>query len=114
MKAVIRLSTLAPVVALACAPVHSFSPASNQRFEPRTENVEVLEEEPTREYTLVGYVECRGESVGDAMPYLKKLARENGGDAILKIESTPVFVGLSTYRAAVIRFTDANPETPAG
>jgi len=114
MKARLALGLLAAVVPIGCAPVNSFSPAGEARFGPSETEIVVLEEPPSRPYIVIGYVECRGQSVKDAMPYLVKQAKANGGEALLKIESTGVFLSLSQYRATVIRYTDgeAHTQTP--
>jgi hypothetical protein len=67
MKAMMRLFWLAPVVAIGCAPVNSFSPSGEQRFGPSESEIIVLEAPPTRPYTVIGYAECRGKSVNEAM-----------------------------------------------
>jgi len=94
------------LVALGCAPVHTFSPAGSATFEPQPVDYDIvlLDEKPERAHVLVGYVECRGYSVSDVLPYLQKLARKNGGHAMYGIGSTQIYLYLHTYRATVIRY----------
>jgi hypothetical protein len=106
LKLVSAVATVALAALLGCAPVHTYSPAGSTTFGPTTSEIAVLETPPDRPYTVIGYAECRGENVGEALPWLKKMAQENGGNALLKIEAVPVFASLSTYRAAVIRYVD--------
>jgi len=105
MRATLRLTLLAPVIALGCTNIHSFTPASSARFEPTTAEITVLDSEPPQEFEVIGYAEARGGSLKEALPLLKKLAQDNGGNALLKIESTGIGYGVSNYRAKVIRYT---------
>lgn len=94
------------VVLAACTPVHEFSPISEASFAPRDTQHPIVfyETPPDTTYDVIGYAECRGEGIGEAMPYLKKLARQAGGDALMDVKETQVFLALYNYRAAVIRY----------
>jgi len=69
--------------------------------------VSVLDSDgPTQDYEVLGYVEARGSDPNEALPLLKKLARQNGGQALWKIESNGVGDGVTSYRAIVIRYKE--------
>ena len=102
------LSVVAVIAAalLACTVAHEFTPTSGEVYAPYPEDhtVQVLDAMPDTAYVLLGYVESRGMSMGQAMPYLLELARENGGDAIVDIGTEAVGSGVFLYRGALIRY----------
>lgn len=87
----------------------NFTPTGTERFGPSTSEILVLDSPPVEPYLVIGYAEARGENMGDAIPKLKKLAQENGGNALLSIEATTVNLGVISYRAKVIRYGPAAP-----
>jgi len=102
MKAVMRIL---PAL-LACTPINQFT-ATGPVYPPRPDDyqIEVLAQTPERPYVTLGVAEARGESLSDALPLILKRAREAGGDAILPVETTPVYMAVKEYRATVIRWT---------
>jgi hypothetical protein len=95
------------VVIAGCTPVHNFAPAGDVTFEPRPSDhpIEYFPNEPPqREYIVIGYVDCRGDSVKDVLPWFEKMARKHGGDAIIDLKSTQVYLALQQYTATVIRY----------
>ena len=111
MKVLLLVLALAICAGCVIDNVNSFTATGDQQFEPRAADyaIEVLDEMPDRAYVLLGYAEARGSSLNEALPYLLKHAREQGGDAIANIETSQIGGGGATvgvYRAAVIRYTE--------
>jgi|SRR5690349_22124269 len=109
MRGLLRLSLLAPVVALACSQYQAFTPANETSFEPVSEHtaIPLLESEPDKAFEVIGYAECYAVSTEQALPLLQKQARLHGGMALLHLTSQPRYGAASSYRAAVIRYAEA-------
>lgn len=111
LLAITRLFLVVPVVALACSNYQAFTPAGTTKFEPVSPDAEIplLETAPTRPHEVIGYAECYAGSTAQAIPMLQKQARLHGGHALLNLTSEHRMSFAFGYRAAVIRYTEANP-----
>lgn len=87
----------------------SFTPTGSARFGPSTSEILLLDSPPSEPYQVIGYVEARGEKMADVIANLKKLAQENGGNALLNIEATSVGFNIISYSAKVIRYASPAP-----
>lgn len=110
MKARMSLAWLAPVIALGCSNYQGFTKTGVETFEPRPADTEMplLETAPTRPHAVIGYAECFAASTDQALPMLQEQARKAGGDALLNLTSQQRTGLASSYRAAVIRYTDGD------
>ena len=107
--AVLRLSALvAPL--LACQNYQKFTPAPGiDTFGPSVGEVVLLEAMPSEPHVVIGYAETYATSLDQALPILTKLARANGGQAIVNLGETSIYMQAHSYRVSVIRYTDAAP-----
>ena len=102
-----RAAVVAVCVFLACSPAHTFIPSGTNTYDARPTDYPVAfypEEPETTDFVVVGYAECRATSVKGALPFLEKLARKAGGDALIRLESTQAYQSVLLYRATVIRY----------
>jgi hypothetical protein len=111
MKLIVLLMSLSVIFTLgmlvSCHPVHNYVSAIDYEYGPHPPDSEIdvyAEAPPGRRYVVIGHVDCRGATLEDVLPYFKKMARENGGDAIININSEPLSGELSKFTADVIRY----------
>jgi hypothetical protein len=114
MRVIICFSLLAAVSALACSNYQGFTPAGTATFDamPSDAPIPLLESAPDRPHEVIGYAECFAASTDQALPMLQAQARKHGGMALLNLTSQPRSGLASSYRAAVIRFTDGTTASP--
>jgi len=112
---------------MACTPPHHFFVAPGQEFEPRPKDHPIVyygSEEPDRPFIVIGFVNGYDKSTKKLIPLFEKLARQHGGDGLLRIEvagagdapyeykiwEDPYYAtsdaGKIVYKAKVIRFAD--------
>jgi hypothetical protein len=97
-------------LSIGCQPYQGFAPAGTETFEsrPAAAAVPLLESAPPSGHLVIGYAECFAVSTKQALPMLQNQARKHGGEALLNLTSQPRSGLASSYRAAVIRFTEVS------